>query len=206
MTLRVVLVAVLVATAAACSSSGKPTVGTATTGPIPTSSAQTEIAVYAPWGSGGKLTGVTATKTQEGNCFAGSIAASGRADAWRCSVGDEIMDPCFADPGGHQVACPAFPDLTSVATIHLGRSLDPGLANHDNPAAAPWMLQIAGPVSCAFLTGATNVVAGHRLNYACSDGSSLFGTPDRTSAQWTILRGTSASPEQTPVPIAKAWN
>jgi len=68
------LVAVLLAAATACSSGSKPSVGTVTTGPIPASSARTETAVYAPWGSGGKLTGVTATGSSCG--AAGTVETS----------------------------------------------------------------------------------------------------------------------------------
>jgi hypothetical protein len=87
----------------------------------------------------------------------------------------------------------------------LSQPLDPSTANPSNPAAPPWMLQLTNGTNCGFLTGATNVVAGQRLNYSCGDGSSLYGQPDRSAGQWTILRATNDSAEQTPMAITKAW-
>jgi hypothetical protein len=202
-------IALAVAMASACSSNAtKPADAGSTVSTSPKTSTDliTQVAVYAPWGSSGELTGVTVSKQQSGSCFTASIAASGRTDAWRCGVGDEIRDPCFIDPGGSQVACPDLPVLSTVELIHLNTPVDSSLANHENVAAAPWMLQIRGGINCAFVTGATGVVAGQRLNYSCADGSSLYGTPDRSMPQWTILRGTNASAEQTPVAIAKSWS
>jgi hypothetical protein len=201
-------IALAVAMGSACSSNAPKPADAGSTVPVsPRTSTGliTQVAVYAPWGSSGQLTGVTVSKQPSGSCFTASIAASGRTDAWRCSVGDEIRDPCFIDPAGSQVACPDLPVLSTVELIHLNTPIDPSLANHENTAAPPWMLQTRGGINCSFVTGATSVVAGQRLNYSCADGSSLYGTPDRSSPQWTILRGTSSSAEQTPVAIVKAW-
>ncbi len=36
------------------------------------------------------------------------------------------------------------------------------------------------------MTGATTVLAGERMNYACEEGGHLYGDPDRNDALWTI--------------------
>jgi hypothetical protein len=201
------LVVVVLALVGGCSNRGtrrsaEPSPTTATTTRL---SGRTEVAVYAPWESGDRLVGVMVSGQQAGTCFTASIAASGRADAWRCSVGNEIRDPCFADASGDQVACPDLPNLIRALVIRPSQPLDPAAANPANPDATPWMLQLTTGSNCGFLTGASEVVAGQRLNYSCADGSSLYGMPDRSSGQWTILRATTASSEQVPAAITKAW-
>jgi hypothetical protein len=200
------LVVVALALVGGCSSRGsgrsaEPAPTSATTRPV----GRTEVADYAPWGSGDKLVGVSTSGQEAGSCFTASIAAAGRADAWRCSVGNEIRDPCFADPSGSQVACPDLPNLQSALIIRPSQPLDLSTANPTDLAAPPWMLQLTIGTTCGFLTGATDVVAGQRLNYSCADGSSLYGTPDRSTGQWTILRATNASAQQTPMAITRAW-
>ncbi len=49
----------------------------------------------------------------------------------------------------------------------------------------PWGLRLVDGEECTFMTGATDVVAGMRLNYACTKGWGI-GVPDRTKAVWQI--------------------
>jgi hypothetical protein len=123
-------------------------------------------------------------------------------------TGNQIIDPCFSDPGnpqGNEVACPTLRDLTSDTVIRLRQALDPSYANKDNPGADPWALSIEGGAVCDFITGATDTVAGRRLNYGCSDKTALYGDPDRSSPLWKILQGTQGSAELAPVAVVHAW-
>jgi hypothetical protein len=43
--------------------------------------------------------------TASGYCWEGSLAAE-RSDAWRCFIGNEIVDPCYSGPQ-RWVACPS---------------------------------------------------------------------------------------------------
>ena len=124
-------------------------------------------------------------------------------------TGNEIIDPCFADPHNLQaadVACPNFPDLAAVTEIRLTQPLNPSDANKDQTDADPWAVQIAGGADCEIITGATDVVAGRRLNYGCADQTTeLYGDPDRSTPEWTIFEGRQSSAELTPVGILQAW-
>jgi len=51
----------------------------------------------------------SAAKQQFGDCFASSIAAYPRNDAWRCNIGNQIFDPCFSADKVDTVVCGADP-------------------------------------------------------------------------------------------------
>ena len=164
----------------------------------------TRITIYQPWTPGGLSSQITATARTSGSCFSASVAV-GRVDAFRCSAGSEINDPCFTNPfgsGERQVACPN-PDLEHVVVITLTDPLpDPSTA----PApSAPWMLELTTGTSCTFITGATATVADLRLNYGCTDGGNLYGAPDTSTASWTIRYQAKNSPNLDVVPISAAY-
>jgi hypothetical protein len=52
--------------------------------------------------------------------------------------------------------------------------------------APPCALELAGGVRHVFAEGATNVVAGRRLNYVCTRDRFGFGVPDTSHATWRI--------------------
>src|SRR5579871_3574392 len=57
----------------------------------------------------------TSTRTASGSCWTNSIAASYRTDAWRCTIGNSIQDPCFAIASSTNLLCgvnPANPTAT----------------------------------------------------------------------------------------------
>lgn len=65
---------------------------------IGTPPARTDVRLFVPAGPAGTKIGLDVVAEEEGTCFAGSSAAASRSDAWRCGVGNGILDPCFADP------------------------------------------------------------------------------------------------------------
>jgi hypothetical protein len=132
------------------------------------------------------------TTSKRGYCWTGSLAAV-RDDAWRCFVGNFIFDPCFSsaqDPG--VVICPN-PSLSGGIKILLTRGLprrdaDQGLPSLFND---PWNIELTDGRHCTFSSGASNVVAGNRLNYFCTGAVDygLWGLPDRTVELSTIFSG-----------------
>src|SRR5438132_10979837 len=78
------------------------------------------------------------SKTVRGSCFAGSLA-DGRADAWRCSVGNQIMDPCFQGKG--YLLCPPSPRAKPVKLI-LTKPLPRSQANKSKGLTPghPWLI------------------------------------------------------------------
>lgn len=88
------------------------------------SHAQTSSHIFAPFNGGSVAAGVKITKAADGYCWTGSSSDSGRPDAWRCFLGNYILDPCFsneADISGF-VLCAASP-WSSVMKLRLTKSL-----------------------------------------------------------------------------------
>jgi hypothetical protein len=50
---------------------------------------------------------------------------------------------------------------------------------------APWGLRLVNGDTCVFAQGATDDVAGERLNYACAKTGWIIGVPDGSTPFWT---------------------
>jgi hypothetical protein len=153
-------------------------------------SAGTRVVVYSAWSGDALRRDLVVTTRVSGSCWIHSLT-SGRADAWRCfSSQSEIFDPCMAAPSGTAVACPEAPFSNRVVVLQLMKRLD---AVHEQQLSGkladlrlkgePWGLQLTGGAICQFVSGATGMIAGMRLNYACRNGW-VIGLPDRSSATW----------------------
>jgi len=149
-------------------------------------------------------------KTVTGSCWTGSLA-SARADAWRCMSGNEIIDPCFGSTQARAIVlCSANgPWDRGLLEIKLTKKLPTRYANKGKPstAARPWALQTSAGWKCELATGATDVIAGMRLNYFCEGTKrGLWGSPARGSQPWHIYAALpSARTLSKQVNIRYAW-
>jgi hypothetical protein len=101
------------------------------------------------------------TQTLRGSCWTTSIA-SRRSNAYRCTVGNGIHDPCFA-LDAKTVACPTNPAANRGIRIALTKSVPPS----SGPTGRnPWMLQMANGATCNVGTG--TVIPGYP--FYCSTG------------------------------------
>lgn len=109
---------------------------------------------------------------RDGKCWTVSIAAP-RAGAWRCMLGNQIADPCFAPAAGTGVVvCGADPATGDPGfTVHLTEPI-PGDVATPSAAAAPWLLRLANGQICRPFTGTVPVVDGREARWACADPSS----------------------------------
>lgn len=169
----------------------------------------TRMSVYRPYVGGNVAPRLTVVRTTKGECFTGSLADP-RRDAWRCEIGNEIADPCFSNRAVLSwVLCPekGTPFGTNVVRLALSKALPKSLANTELPGEAyPWAVKLADGKVCTFLTGATYVYHGRRVDYGCDRSTFLAGTPNRSTATWTITLGTGAKSRPRTVPIAvAAW-
>jgi hypothetical protein len=145
------------------------TVPPATGGPVapPATVGATDVIVYAPPAPSGA--------EMDGTCFAASQAVW-REGAYRCSAGNEILDPCFAVEGATDaVVCGGDPAVAETPTFRL-RVTDP--LPTEKPVTDPrhaWQVRLSDGTVCGFMTGATAGVEGERLNYGCTDQSWLAG-------------------------------
>jgi hypothetical protein len=172
----------------------------------------TTIVAYQPFTVAGSLkASIRVDDTLSGSCFTGSIA-SPRKDAWRCTVANDLYDPCFSDLSGTAtfVACPEFGSAPrTVDRIDLTEPL-PANGNAAEPGTRkglPWLV-LARPYAgyCTRLTGTPNTFEGKMEYYDCGRGGSLVGRPNRSTARWTAKLLTEGdNPTLYTVRVAIAW-
>jgi hypothetical protein len=113
-----------------------------------------------------------------GSCWEGS-AFLNRVDAWRCTSGDIIYDPCFNIPGNSQaVICYIDPmDNSTSFKLNLTEPLPEHWPISTNSAWAnsAWEFELADGTDCRIMGGATAVFEGKRVNYSCTDGWYVLG-------------------------------
>ncbi len=116
----------------------------------------TQVITYTP--------GLPTGEPQAGNCWTSSLAVW-RADAWRCTVGNEIYDPCFSS--GESVICGADPKTPTLGfALTLTEPL-PAPEVAQDAARHAWLVELADGTVCGYATGATGGVGGERFNYLC---------------------------------------
>jgi hypothetical protein len=166
--------------------------------------------LFAPFVDGRLNTSLHVAQTRRGFCWTGSLADSGRSDAWRCFIGNFIHDPCFSDPSKSAprfVVCAPTPWSRKVVKIVLTRKLPLGQRNPAGSALrrAPWGIQIVSGNRCLALTGATGTIVGRGVSYGCVGGGYLLGTP-RRAKPWTIFYAARYKARRASrVAIAEAW-
>jgi Protein kinase domain len=213
----VLLVAVIgVAVAVAAGGSGRaPTTSTTTAGSRSTATSTTPTNAFTPAPkptsaqifsavnpNGGLAVSVTGHKS--GSCFGGSIAIQ-RSDAFRCTVGNDIEDPCFM-VNQTQVLCPDGGPWTNQGILVNVPSLPTAdRVKGQGTSGQPWAIQLAGGSQCLAITGASNVIANQRLNFECTGGVGLYGNVQRSGSAWMIYVSPPHSGQIALRPIATAW-
>jgi len=181
--------------------------------PPPTAAAssaptQTQVVTLSPWSPGGTpATGITISDRASGSCF-GTAESTMRTDAWRCTAGDRILDPCFSpdsDPSDTSALClDGAPDRMVELSVPEGF---PGNNDHmpGGPDIEPIILVLANGARCSFAGGGTATLAGQRLNYGCDNGGYLYGYPNKTAAVWTISYAAPGSGASLSTPITTVY-
>ena len=122
------------------------------------------------------------TQEHTGSCWEGSVFLN-RVDAWRCTVGNIIYDPCFSIPGNSQaVICYISPlDNSTRFKLNLTEPLPAHWPISTNSAwtNSAWVFELADGTNCSFVGGATAVFGGERVNYSCTDGWYVLGDLQR---------------------------
>jgi hypothetical protein len=178
----------------------------------PACSPATQIKLITPFHDGNLGIGFAVTARGDGECFARSAAIAGRPDAWRCSIGNAIHDPCFQNIMGDAkvLACPDGPWTANVILLTLTRPLpadSPGNEAMKSPLkeTMPWALELANGQRCTMFTGATAPIVGMRINYGCPGGFIAVGDIDRSAAVWRIFFQGEKSLSLDLTDIAVAW-
>jgi hypothetical protein len=127
----------------------------------------TKVVSYAASGMKGKA--VT------GSCWTSSIAST-RSDAFRCMIGNSIMDPCFK-LSAKAVACPQNVAANTGVIINLTKPLPQA---NPKSAAKPWRFQVAGGSGIMCNAGTGTVVGNYP--YYCS--GNLVCTIPAATTKW----------------------
>jgi hypothetical protein len=187
---------------------------------VPGGPAPTQIVTYAPPAP------ASSTPVVQGSCWTSSIAAPYRQDAWRCSVGNSIQDPCFEIGGSTStLLCgmdPGDPTATSSLVLSLTKPL-PALES-PQPAAPSnwaWLVELQDGTICSPFTGTLPFAADKEVaEYGCAPQYrggpewDIFGDLDASSSVWTAKIGIFSSSTSTfpppiaassVVPVAEVW-
>jgi hypothetical protein len=149
------------------------------------------------------------TQQVNGSCFTRSLASPSRPDAWRCTAGNGLMDPCYQRVMGDekQLACPAGgPWPANVVLLTLTQPLPvEDRKESSRESVLPWALELTNGQRCTQFTGATAPVAGMRINYGCPDGFTIVGDIDRSQPAWQVFFQGEKSIALEQVDVAVAW-
>jgi hypothetical protein len=162
----------------------------------------TVVTTFTPYTSTGTLTVPVATHVS-GHCWTGSIVVSA-PDAYRCLVGTQIADPCFAPRHGTApgtVACVSAP-WSSAQVVTLTQAL-PKIAPRGR-SASPWAVLLANGARCVAATGTVQSVGNVSLNLLCPGGTGAGGL-DTSRPKWRVKYGAATTGELTDVAVAAAW-
>ncbi len=115
--------------------------------------------------------GSNTSDLKKADCWITSLS-SNRSDAFRCSVGNGIYDPCFEDPIGDEsiISCPSEPYeedpmmFKMISRPHFDKETE-------KTDAVPWYIILKNKQTCRFITGATTTIANRRLDYGCNEGT-----------------------------------
>ena len=121
-----------------------------------------------------------------GACFAGSVADQSRPEAWRCSAGNAILDPCISNNNrGTRLVCMRSPWVNQVVVLRLTKRLPLSQGNKDqSPEGQPWGVQLASRELCDLETGAEGIVHGKPITYNCVNRGVILGQIDQRRPIW----------------------
>lgn len=148
-------------------------------------------------------------ETVEGSCWTSSIAAPGSPYAWRCTVDNQIYDPCLTAADGQTIVC-------GVPDREFGLDLTEPLPQPETGdlPARPWRLELAGGVICGPFTGTLPPIEEQAL-YGCSDEAIILGEIEMDGPIWYAqtarIEPNEAGPlpyraaGQKRVPVLRAW-
>ena len=136
------------------------------------------------------------TQTEQGSCWTNSIAAPYRADAWRCTVGNAIQDPCFETNTKGTLICGVDPTQGKEGfQLTLTKPLPPSDVPQQKPTNWAWAVALQNGTFCNPFTGTRPFIDGQAGYYGCSGFSAtsstmLMGDLNNTTPLWTAAQAT----------------
>jgi hypothetical protein len=148
--------------------------------------------------------GIRRTLETSADCWETSLAAP-RANAWRCIVVNTIYDPCFSvSAQASYVICDADPagDARGLK-VALAHPLSVVSISSEAGTQA-WKMRLTDDSVCSFITGASGLVGGERINYDCTNGALIIGFPQR-SRIWTVKEMKKGQFQPIMQSVVEAW-
>lgn len=160
----------------------------------PDNSLQTLTLVFEPYVADGLNSDLTVSRTILGSCEQASGIDVSRPDAWMCSAGDKVYDPCFANSAGSQLACIDLPPVTSatlsaasmmsIVIVNPALPLDATVANPLGLQATPFLLELVDGQFCV-PEPLDKRFAGTEIFGYCTFGY-WMGPADVSKPLWTV--------------------
>jgi hypothetical protein len=124
-------------------------------------------------------------ETRPGACTENS-SAIGLSSAWKCTVDNQVYDPCLLADDAESVVCNLAPAEDGAGfRVELSKPLP--AANVTTKMASPlWQLRLADGTSCSLLFATQLVVGGKPVTHVCSDSQVILGAVDQSSEPWTV--------------------
>lgn len=156
------------------------------------------------------------TIVEKGNCWTASLYSTDPA-AWRCGANSSPMDPCW--DYALKVVCLSSPWDPNALIIKQADFAHRSQTS-TKPGTLPWALEIKDPTDgstlrCGWAGGATEQIAGQRVNWRCFSGDT--DNPDTymgdaagevsksKTTPWTVLYNPKNSSEARPTEILTVW-
>ncbi len=123
----------------------------------------------------------------------------GTSSSWRCTVDNQIFDPCLLAEDGESVVCGATPSANSPGfRVELTRPLpEPEIRLfRAEPTARLWELRLDDGSVCSLLTGTTVLIEDAPVTYVCSDSEVLLGEIDQSGERWQVQKASISNDEE----------
>jgi hypothetical protein len=156
----------------------------------------TQIRVVTPFGYPGENPNadIKITQTLTGSCWTASIV-NPRADAWRCSVGNQILDPCFSNLSDNKAVCMKMPWENSGILLNLSKTLPKRSGRSENFwQKDPWAIELTNGIRCVNdHSGTLSIYAGMTSGSTCFDANGkvistvYVNNIDRSQPFWRIF-------------------
>ena len=153
--------------------------------------------------------GMAVTEKANGSCFTSSSASASRPDAWRCSSGNGILDPCYQRIlGDEKQTC--LPSGRAVArergAVDLDAAAPDRAAQGDQPRRYPTLGARTGQRPTLHADDGRDA-AGRRHAHQLwmSGGVQVVGDIDRSEPLWRVFFQGEKSIALEQVDIAVAW-
>jgi hypothetical protein len=130
------------------------------------------------------------SEQRAGRCLFNSNVL-GTSNSWRCTVDNQVFDPCLLAEDGETIVCGADPSSNTPGfRVELTHAMpEPEVSLFRTAPAAPlWELLLEDGSVCTLFTGASMQLEDTPVTYVCSDSEVLLGEIDQSGERWQVQK------------------